>query len=560
MKRHRPEEPARMPRDSETNSRSRRGGKFDVRPDRVEDSDDSSNGTLTALQRRHGNRAVQRFVESGAGDAAAGLAPADGPTEREAERTAEAVAGRDRSSGEAGRATEPTVRRKPRPSRTESAKDSQGVPDEVTDVVGSPGRPLESSVQETMEEHFGEDFGGVRIHTGRRAAASAQAVDARAYTVGHNIVFGQREYAPESPAGQRLLAHELAHVVQQRGVERGRSVMPVQRQDDGSGQQQSQRRELPDHVIESVVRETIRSELAAYQNLSIMVGDTEVTVSAWYFNNASPRDFRSQQLRNEFRAVVDSFEDEAGESMIQSALARPRDPGEAVRAGKATPRDLEQFVQRAVNDGRIESYARRRSALADDQQLIDLDAGDLAAVIQQWVGDAEVGVDCSGLVVDMLVRARRNVRGLVDVTNRVQELFGDDVRYHAVFDYTWRETTASRHRADEDLPDIHLPDEPGRTVRSARSYRNEPEVNSPRELAPGDVWVTRGGAHIRIVQRTERVGDSHVRFWTAESTTAGSTTGPTEKVWRTDSLERFQPVQPLEGSVGDTDGTFHRVL
>lgn len=506
------------------------------------------------LQRRLGNRAVTRLAD--ADGRTIGAIDPDTRDERAADRAAAAVTGTDDPRREAARAADTaglTRQRSP-------PEQSDVVLEAVADVVGSSGRPLAPPVRSTMEAGFGEDFGDVRVHTGQRAAASARAVDAQAYTVGRDVVFGQGEYAPETPVGRRLLAHELAHVVQQRGVERGRSVAPVQRKDDGGGQQQSQRRELPDHVIESVVRETIRSELAAYQNLSVTVGDTEVTVSAWYFNNASPRNFRSQQLRNEFRAVVDSFEDKAGESMIQSALARSRDPGEAVRAGKAPPQDLERFVQRAVDDGRIESYARRRGALADDQQLADLGAGDLAAAIQQWVGDAEVGVDCSGLVVDMLVRARRNVGGLVDVTNRVQELFGGDVRYHAEFDYTWRETTAARYRADEDLPDIHLPDEPGRTVRSARSYRNEPEVSSPRELAPGDVWVTRGGAHIRIVQRTERVGDGHVRFWTAESTTAGPTTGPTEKVWRTDNLDRFQPVQPLEGSVGDTDGTFHYVL
>jgi hypothetical protein len=66
-----------------------------------------------------------------------------------------------------------------------------------------------------MEPRFGHDFGKVRIHTDARASQSAQAVNALAYTVGPQIVFGAGQYQPGAPSGQRLLAHELTHVVQQ---------------------------------------------------------------------------------------------------------------------------------------------------------------------------------------------------------------------------------------------------------------------------------------------------------------------------------------------------------
>jgi hypothetical protein len=66
-----------------------------------------------------------------------------------------------------------------------------------------------------MEGQFGQDFSAVRVHTGSQAAESAQAINARAYTVGSNIVFRAGHYAPHTAAGQRLLAHELTHVVQQ---------------------------------------------------------------------------------------------------------------------------------------------------------------------------------------------------------------------------------------------------------------------------------------------------------------------------------------------------------
>lgn len=75
-----------------------------------------------------------------------------------------------------------------------------------------------------MESYFGHDFGGTRVHTDSRAATSARAVDARAYTVGDQIVFAEGQYAPESSAGRALLAHELTHVVQQRGQEQPAGV------------------------------------------------------------------------------------------------------------------------------------------------------------------------------------------------------------------------------------------------------------------------------------------------------------------------------------------------
>jgi hypothetical protein len=66
-----------------------------------------------------------------------------------------------------------------------------------------------------MEPRFGHDFSRVRVHTDGRAAESAQAVNAQAYTVGNKVVFGSDQYQPGSTVGSRLLAHELAHVVQQ---------------------------------------------------------------------------------------------------------------------------------------------------------------------------------------------------------------------------------------------------------------------------------------------------------------------------------------------------------
>ncbi|HEY4677149.1 MAG TPA: DUF4157 domain-containing protein [Candidatus Angelobacter sp.] len=86
----------------------------------------------------------------------------------------------------------------------------------VHEVLRSPGQPLGKTTRDFMEPKFGHDFSHVRVHTDERAAESARAVDARAYTVGNHIAFDSRNYSPGSRDGQKLIAHELAHTIQQK--------------------------------------------------------------------------------------------------------------------------------------------------------------------------------------------------------------------------------------------------------------------------------------------------------------------------------------------------------
>lgn len=83
----------------------------------------------------------------------------------------------------------------------------------------APGQTLDRATQHKMEQRLGHDFRRVRVHSDPQAAAAAQAAGAAAYTVGRHIVFGRGRYQPQTAAGQRLLAHELTHVVQQGAVE-----------------------------------------------------------------------------------------------------------------------------------------------------------------------------------------------------------------------------------------------------------------------------------------------------------------------------------------------------
>jgi hypothetical protein len=127
------------------------------------------------------------------------------PLEGEAERVADQVV-----AGPEG-ATPPSVQRQ----TVGSPAGMSRAPASVDRALGAPGQPLEPAVRQDMEGRFGHDFARVRVHSGGAAEQSARDVDANAYTVGHDIVFGSGQFAPASNRGRRLLAHELAHVVQQ---------------------------------------------------------------------------------------------------------------------------------------------------------------------------------------------------------------------------------------------------------------------------------------------------------------------------------------------------------
>jgi hypothetical protein len=101
--------------------------------------------------------------------------------------------------------------------------DERSVPTSAHEEISSPGQPLDAATLDFMEPRFGHDFSKVRIHAEGRDAIAARNVNASAYTVGQDIVFDSGRYMPETDTGKRLLAHELAHVVQQ---SRGGTITP----------------------------------------------------------------------------------------------------------------------------------------------------------------------------------------------------------------------------------------------------------------------------------------------------------------------------------------------
>ena len=137
------------------------------------------------------------------------------PLEREADRVADRVIGMPAPTISAGAAPEEeTLQRKPAGLQTVGGD----APAAVHEVLRAPGQPLDAETRSFMEPRLGQDLGDVRVHSDLVAARSAQELGAAAYTVGDDVVFADGYFAPRTPSGRRLIAHELSHVVQQRRV------------------------------------------------------------------------------------------------------------------------------------------------------------------------------------------------------------------------------------------------------------------------------------------------------------------------------------------------------
>ena len=215
---------------------------------------------ITELQRSIGNQAVQRLIDSHYIQAKLSVSSPADPLEHEADQVAETVMRMPdpRATARVRVSNQPSISRlfrkcsgcdakaSSQPLKEEEEKNKEkdvgetqvlqrlhsgshsmlhrsattsgrvdASAESVDDVMRSAGQPLDASTRSFMEPRFGRDFSRVRVHTDARAAESAQAVNARSYAVQGHLVFGRGEYSPGTSSGRRLLAHELAHVVQQ---------------------------------------------------------------------------------------------------------------------------------------------------------------------------------------------------------------------------------------------------------------------------------------------------------------------------------------------------------
>jgi Domain of unknown function (DUF4157) len=132
--------------------------------------------------------------------------------EQEAERVAEQVMAKPAQADVSP--APPRIQRLSEPSTEQNG----AAPASVEHALVNPGRPLEPPLRHDMEQRIGHDFSSVRVHSGAAAEQSARDVNAQAYTVGQDVVFGAGRFAPQTGEGRQLLAHELTHVVQQSGA------------------------------------------------------------------------------------------------------------------------------------------------------------------------------------------------------------------------------------------------------------------------------------------------------------------------------------------------------
>jgi Domain of unknown function (DUF4157) len=145
--------------------------------------------------------------------------------------------------------------------------DSSAVnPARAQQVLERPGRPLDAETRRFFEPRFGRDFGHVRVHDDAESASAARDIAADAFTHRSDIAFGGGRYAPATPNGRRLLAHELAHVVQQRSPAAG---LPIARQTWGSAKTTAP----PANNVSpgDVFRGRLKSEMALFATAGVIV-------------------------------------------------------------------------------------------------------------------------------------------------------------------------------------------------------------------------------------------------------------------------------------------------
>jgi hypothetical protein len=158
-------------------------------------------------------------------------------------------------------------------------------PASVDHALASPGAPLSSVLRQDMEQRFGYDFSRVRVHSGAAVEQSVRDVNANAYTVGHDMVFGADQFAPGTHEGRRLIAHELTHVVQQQNI--ANSAVSVSHMDSEPA---LQRRAIPPNPSKVSCAYLLNAREAVAAGLGVRNRNKEGVAA----HNAIGKDFASQ--------------------------------------------------------------------------------------------------------------------------------------------------------------------------------------------------------------------------------------------------------------------------
>ncbi|MFX0197879.1 MAG: DUF4157 domain-containing protein [Candidatus Hodarchaeota archaeon] len=290
----------------------------------------SSVDQILFLQRTTGNQAVQRLIKSGSVHPNLKISQPNDIYEQEADRIAERVLHTPETqvknqidSLKASSKTKESPKKTPRTS-----------PDVISRIqtLKGGGQPLSHSTRAFFEPRFGHDLGEVRVHVDTESAESAKGLNARAYTLGKDIVFNEREYTPETSEGHSLLAHELAHVVESSKTSNAENdrVIRCAPLESTKLQETSKPRlgeDMPTGSVESffVVVEILRiaKELATSDPPDVeialaLVKDVEVWLSAVVTDENIDRHFRGRFLNLQAAEILTK----GARSEIQSLRSR----------------------------------------------------------------------------------------------------------------------------------------------------------------------------------------------------------------------------------------------
>jgi hypothetical protein len=263
-----------------------------------------------------------------------------------------------------------------------------------------------------------------------------------------------------------------------------------------------------------------------------------------YFINTETANnhYKSEREKSDFNAIINTLKQQNCKSLIMTSPGNPYSCGRAVQYGKSTPSDIKAFVEVAFSKGIIEDYALRKNLIQKGQKLIFLTETNIQDIVQRWMKDTGVGVDCSGFVQQAAIEARESERKAAMTLNELLKLAGSQNF-------------------------VPVPSELSKIERSAASFRSGPKVAHPSELIPGVAWVVKSDDfwHIRMVTAVRNVtlgnGTETIEFDTEES--AGGSTrsypGPIKRTWKTFDSKKFDPISCVSGKGGSTAGSFHRI-
>jgi hypothetical protein len=353
--------------------------------------------SVFGLQRTVGNQAVASLLGSGAIQAKLRVSQPQDGDELEADRVADQVVGNDTPS--AASAASATIHRKCacpggvascpacEEEEVEQAKgihrksnptsqDELSVGDDFLQSLG-PGQTLDPAVRQSMESRFGRNFEDVQVHTGEQAAASARSINARAFTAGRDVVFGAGEYAPQSPVGKKLIAHELTHVVQQ-GTGRGTSG-------------KIHRRVSPEDVSSEMIGKQL-TVTGPFTSGSIRLqGGESVVVTAWenssptatvqlpypHLQAHTPFDIPKTLLNIDSSQIPGVFHYSAGVSQQARAVERGEQAIATEQARKGGPRSGEI--------ARLQGLQQHREQLLNRKLIQEMMMNQFDSNIRHWV-------------------------------------------------------------------------------------------------------------------------------------------------------------------------------